>query len=118
MMMRLSSSSPAAYNAQRNGAGIDPAEALKACDSIVQKTPELIELCKQAQEAGGAGWWHDGLPQGARDLTSIVSTFVFGGLGAWLGFRTNWFKTIENRLSAKTMKHIAAQKEPYLRLVL
>jgi uncharacterized protein YjbI with pentapeptide repeats len=98
--------------AQQRSGGIDPAEALKACNSIVQKTPELIELCKQAQEAGGSGWWQDGLPQGAKDISTLVSTFGLGGLGAYFGIKANIFKNIESRLSAKKLKHIAAQKEP------
>ena len=100
---------------QRSGA-IDPDALLKACDAVVQKSPELLEVCKQAGDAGG--WWQNGFPAGFKDATQFVSTLVVGGIGGAFAIRTNGFTTFANRLSKKTLRHINAQKEPHLRLVL
>jgi uncharacterized protein YjbI with pentapeptide repeats len=111
--MRLSSSTPTRPTAQRNGA-IDPDALLKACDTLVQKTPELLEVCKQAQDAGG-NMLKDGLPQGlkdAKDMLSFVLTTIVSVVGLNYAIRTNGFTTFANSLSKKKLKHIAAQNEP------
>jgi uncharacterized protein YjbI with pentapeptide repeats len=81
---------------------------------VVHKTPELLEVCKQAQEAGGS-ILKDGLPQGlkdAKDMLSFVLTIIVSVVGLNYAVRTNGFTTFANSLSQKKLKHIAAQNEP------